>query len=496
MSHIFRTILRNASTRVILMIFGFIVSITFYFLITGYYTQLDLYEKGELEKLSGVSKTLSLQIDGTGHQMLYEQNPKKDDIKSNNDNKIYLHLHEILKKAYDVNGLKTAVYTMVYDEKNKYFNLVVTSDENPYFRHSWEKFKPEHVDQYLTGGVVRPYTDENGTWLSSFSPIKNKKGEVVGLVQVDSQFDEFIEKAWKEIKFRALISISIIGVIGFFLLRSIRGILRKEEEQANEIKQSHAIIEQKNKDITDSINYAKRIQEGILPPHESINRYIPDSFLIFRPRDIVSGDFYWFAETKEHFLLAIVDCTGHGVPGGFMSMIGHTLLNEIVNQKGIEDPGKILDLLDIGVKKAIKSKDETESKDGMDVALLSFTKDLKTVQFAGAFRPLLFIREGKLSEYKANRFPIGAGSYLKTAFDSHTIHLQKGDALYIFSDGYADQIGGQGGKKFMTKQFKELIQSNSQLDMQKQGKLYELALDKWQGEHEQMDDILVIGIRI
>lgn len=496
MSNIFRTILRNASTRVILMIFGFIVSITFYFLITGYYTQLDLYEKGEVEKLSGISRTLSLQIDGTGHQMLYDNYPKIDAIKKSNENAVYEHMHKILRKAYEANGLKTAIYTMVYDEKNQVFHFVITSDETPYFRHEWKKFKPEHVDQYLTGGVVRPYTDENGTWLSSFSPIKNQKGEVVGLVQVDSQFDEFIQRTWDEIMVRGLISISIISVIGFLLLRSIRGILRKEEEQANEIKQSHSIIEQKNKDITDSINYAKRIQEGILPPHDSVNRYVPDSFLIFRPRDIVSGDFYWFAETKEHFLLAAVDCTGHGVPGGFMSMIGHTLLNEIVNQKGIEDPGKILDLLDIGVKKAIKSKDETESKDGMDVALLSFTKDLKTVRFAGAFRPLLFMRDGILSEYKANRFPIGAGSYVKTAFDTHTIDLRKGDALYIFSDGYADQIGGQGGKKFMTKQFKELIQSNHQLDMPQQGKIFSQALDKWQGDHEQMDDILVIGIRI
>jgi serine phosphatase RsbU (regulator of sigma subunit) len=495
LSNIFRTILRNASTRVILMIFGFIVSITFYFLTTGYYTQLDLYEKGELEKLSGISKTTSIQIDGMQHQLLFEKYQKKDDIKSNEADSNFSYIQRILKNSQEINGIKTPIYTLVYDDSKKVFYYVVKSD-NPNYRHEWKEFKPQHVDQYLTGGVVRPYTDENGTWLSSFSPIKNNKGEVVGLVQVDSQFDEFIQRTWDEIKFRGLISISIISVIGFLLLRSIRGILRKEEEQANEIMQSHSIIEQKNKDITDSINYAKRIQEGILPPHESINLYIPDSFLIFRPRDIVSGDFYWFAETKEHFLLATVDCTGHGVPGGFMSMIGHTLLNEIVNQKGIEDPGKILDLLDIGVKKAIKSKDETESKDGMDVALLSFTKDLKTVQFAGAFRPLLFMREGILSEYKANRFPIGAGSYVKTAFDTHTIHLQKGDALYIFSDGYADQIGGKGGKKFMTKQFKELIQSNNQLDMQKQGMVFELALDKWQGEQEQMDDILVIGIRI
>lgn len=492
----FRTILRNASTRVILMIFGFIVGITFYFLITGYYTQINLYEEGELAKLSGISKTLSNQIDGDGHQILYEQNPNKDDIKLTEENSVYDHLHKILKRAYETNGLKTAVYTMVYDEKADVFHFVVTSDEKPYFRHNWEKFKPEHVKQYLTGGVVRPYTDENGTWLSSFSPIKNKKGEVVAIVQVDSQFDAFIERAWNEILFRALISISIIGVIGFFLLRSIRGILRKEEEQANEIKQSHAIIEQKNKDITDSINYAKRIQDGILPQHSEINKFIPNSFLIFRPRDIVSGDFYWFTETKNRFLLAAVDCTGHGVPGGFMSMIGHTLLNEIVNQKGIEDPGKILDLLDAGVKKSLQSKDDMESKDGMDVALLSFTKDCSQLDFAGAFRPLWFLRDGVLSEYKANRFPIGGGSYQKTAFDTHRIDLKKDDSLFIFSDGYADQIGGEGAKKFMTKRFKELVLENHHLSMTEQGKILAGALDKWQGEHEQMDDILVLGIRI
>ena len=195
-------------------------------------------------------------------------------------------------------------------------------------------------------------------------------------------------------------------------------------------------------------------------------------------------------------MIAAVDCTGHGVPGGFMSMIGHTLLNEIVNQKGIEDPGKILDELDAGVKKSLQSKDDMESKDGMDVALLCFSKDYKMVKFAGAFRPLFFVREGVLNEFKANRFPIGGGSYVKTPFDTHTIDIKKDDLFYIFSDGYADQIGGDGGKKFMTKRFKELIQENHQNDMQKQCKAFTYALDKWQGENEQMDDILVIGIRI
>lgn len=496
MSGIFRTILKNASTRVILLIFAFILAITAYFLITGYYTQIDLYEKAELDKLSGVSKTLSIQIDGDAHRILYDQKTQKDEIKTSDENDNYRHIHEVLLKAKEANGIKTDIYTLVYDKENNVFNFVVTSAEKPYYRHPWETFKPEHVDQYLTGGVIHPYTDENGTWLSSFTPIKDRKGNVVGIIQVDSQFDEFIEMAWNEIMFRALISISLIGLIGFFLLRAIRGILRKEEEQAREIQISHSIIEQKNKDITDSINYAKRIQDGILPPHAEVNKYIPDSFLIFRPRDIVSGDFYWFAESGDKFFVAAVDCTGHGVPGGFMSMIGNTLLNEIVNQKGISNPGNILDHLDDGIKKALQSKDSMESKDGMDVALLAFSKDCKNLEYAGAFRPLWQVRAGQLFETKANRFPIGGGSYQKTAFTTHQVDLQKGDELYIFSDGFADQIGGESGKKLMTKRFKELILESKHSEMRPKGKMLGEYLDKWQGNHEQMDDILVIGIRV
>lgn len=479
------------------MVFGVIIGITVYFLVAGYYTQLKLYEEGELHKLQGISTTLANQIDGTAHDILYKQYPRIDQIKSTTQDPVYFEFHKILKKAHDANQLETPIYTMVYDPQKEVFHFVVFSD-TVYWRHEWVEFHATHVKQYEKGGVILPYTDENGTWLSAFSPIKNNKGEVVAAVQVDSKFDTFIYTARKEIGIRAVISLLIIGIIGFFLFRSIRSILKKEEQMTNEILQSHAIIEAKNKDITDSIQYAKRIQEAILPSVDHIREQLKDSFVLFLPRDIVSGDFYWYTNHHDRVFIAAVDCTGHGVPGAFMSMIGNTLLTEIINQKEIHDPGKILDMLDEGIKVALRQKDDNpETRDGMDMALVSFCKHFKDLKFAGAFRPLIHIRGEELTEVRANRFPIGGGNaYVKTGFTSNTVELQPGDLIYLFSDGYPDQIGGDSDKKFMTKRFKDLIMQFRHLPMTEQEKHFRTALADWQGDHEQMDDILVIGIRV
>ena len=496
MGSIFRKIFRNATTRVLILVFAVIIGITIFFLVSGYFTQITLYEKSELNKLSGIANTLANQIDGNAHQILYEKYPKKDQLTSVKQDEIYYEFHKILKEAHDANNLETPIYTMVYEPEDKLFYFVVFSD-TVYWRHPWEKFHDTHVNSYEAGGVIHPYTDENGTWLSAFTPIKNIHGEVVGAVQVDSKFDVFIAQALKEILIRTLISLAIISLIGFFLFRSIRSILRKEEQLTNEILQSHSIIEQKNKDITDSIQYAKRIQEAILPAVPSIHKQLPDSFVLFLPRDIVSGDFYWFTENNDKVFIAAIDCTGHGVPGAFMSMIGNTLLNQIIVQKQIHDPGQILDQLDEGIGVALKQKEGVQTqRDGMDVALVSFSKDFKELEFSGAFRPLLHLRGDNLNEVKANRFPIGGGSaYDKTPFTTHKVSLEKGDIIYIFSDGYPDQIGGKG-KKFMTKRFKDLIIANKHLPMKEQESIFRDTLMEWQGEHEQMDDILVIGIRV
>ncbi|MFH1320360.1 MAG: two-component regulator propeller domain-containing protein [Bacteroidota bacterium] len=285
--------------------------------------------------------------------------------------------------------------------------------------------------------------------------------------------------------------------------------LRKEKEkveQSNiEISKKNKIIETKNKDITDSIAYAKRIQEAILPLDNERLRHFPESFILFKPKDIVSGDFYWLTKKDEIAIIAAADCTGHGVPGAFMSMIGNSLLNEIVIEKGNTKPAKILDAMKEGIINALKQKGESgEQKDGMDIGLLALNYSKNTAEFAGAYNSLLLARKGELEEIKADRMPIGifeddGGK----RFTNQLIELQKGDTLYIFSDGYTDQFGGHKGKKFRSNRFKQLILDIQPMSMDDQKACLDKTIEDWKAHndqegniYEQLDDILVIGVRV
>jgi hypothetical protein len=320
MGSIIRKIFANSTTRVLLIILLCIFAISVYFLVSGYYNQLSLYEEKELDKLQAITQTAAESIDGDAHEILYTHYPMKDQITTTKADPVYYDIYKQLNKLQKVNKLETAMYTLVYKPSVKKFDFVVFSD-TIYWRHVWEKFHDEHVTHYKDGGVVTPYTDENGTWLSAFSPIRNKKGEVVAILQADSKFDAFISRARKNILISSLISLGVVGLIGFFLIRSTSNILKKEEKLTLELVEQKKIIELKNQDITDSILYAKRIQEAILPHIEDIKAQLPESFILFMPRDIVSGDFYWYADTDDKIYIAAVDCTGHGVPGALMSMI-------------------------------------------------------------------------------------------------------------------------------------------------------------------------------
>jgi PAS domain S-box-containing protein len=262
-------------------------------------------------------------------------------------------------------------------------------------------------------------------------------------------------------------------------------------------KANEQIIEQKNKDIRDSILYARTIQNAILVPKNDIEKDLKDFFILSKPKDIVSGDFYFYKETDEGLIVAVADCTGHGVPGGFMSMLGSAYLNEIINNnKGIT-PARILDKLG---KRIIRSLNQNTSyasnKDGMDIALLRFGKDYKTVEFAGAFNPFYLIRNGELQEFAGDKFPIGINISGHTPFTNNLIDLKPGDALYLFTDGYVDQFGGPEIKKFMKKQMKELLVNISDKKMDEQEKIMDKTYEDWKGEQMQIDDVMVMGIRI
>lgn len=281
--------------------------------------------------------------------------------------------------------------------------------------------------------------------------------------------------------------------------------LRDEKEKVEsinkEVIEQKTIIEHKNTEITDSIKYAKNIQEALLPNLNNIHTLFEQSFVLYMPKDIVSGDFYWFARNGETRFIAAVDCTGHGVPGAFMSIVGNTLLNEIVNEKQITRPGDILLELHKGVKIALnQNTQEFERRDGMDITLCAFTANTGQIEYAGANRPLWIYRRNKdyeLETIKASKFPIGGLELEENRiYENHTVMVEKGDCLYLFSDGYADQFGGPKGKKFMLTNLQKTIRSMVEKPMPQQKQELENSFNDWKQDTEQIDDVLVIGIRI
>ncbi len=271
---------------------------------------------------------------------------------------------------------------------------------------------------------------------------------------------------------------------------------RLVNERTHELEIKNEEITLKNREITDNLNYAKRIQAAILPDINTIYKSFPQSFVLYLPKDIVSGDFFSFFNKNKFAIIIAADCTGHGVTGAFLSMIGNFLLNQIISEKEKTDPGNILDLLHEEMITALKQRNN-ESTDGMDVSICIVDFEKNILRFAGANRPLWLVRNNELIVYAPNKFPIGGLQiFHDQKFNNHEINLQKNDTFYIFTDGYADQFGGENGKKLMTKKLKEILMSIQHLNMINQKKFLEDFFRQWKGENEQVDDVLVIGVRL
>lgn len=277
-------------------------------------------------------------------------------------------------------------------------------------------------------------------------------------------------------------------------------VIERTEEvvrQKEEIQNKNGELEILYKQVTDSIHYAKRIQEAILPPQALFNQLLPNSFVLYKPKDIVSGDFYWLDKKGESVYFAAVDCTGHGVPGAFMSIVGSNLLKDAVNNTDLYAPAEIMDKLNEGVASTLHvGITDKQTKDGMDMTLCALDYKKMKLQYAAAFNPLYVIRDGQLVQHKADKFPVGAFVGEKRKFSNNVIDLQKGDMVYIFSDGYADQFGGPKGKKFMAGNFRNLLLEASKLPAEQQRQKLNETIEGWRGGLEQVDDILIIGIKI
>ena len=303
--------------------------------------------------------------------------------------------------------------------------------------------------------------------------------------------------------YSSYVLIGFAGVFGFVKNRTQQLEKEKEklektvEERTAEIVEQKHLIEEKNKEITDSIHYAQKIQHTLLASQSLLNDNLKDYFVFFKPKDIVSGDFYWAAKHETGFLIITADCTGHGVPGAFMSLLSISYLNEITKEQKITQPDKVFNLLrDKIISNFDSDNSEHERKDGMDAVICNYNFNSNRLQFAAANNPLWLMRNGELLEYKPDKMPVGRAAVENKPFNLQELQLEKGDIIYTLTDGYADQFGGPKGKKFMYKQMKELIVSISHLPMQEQKEKLESEINAWKGNTEQVDDILVIGIRI
>ncbi len=326
-----------------------------------------------------------------------------------------------------------------------------------------------------------------------------------------SHKDQITQEKIKQQKYIIWVAVlgglSLVIFLGFTIKTNIERKKTNAQLQSfnDEIIHQKNIIEEKNHEITDSITYASRIQQGVIPDEGELKDLLPNHFVFFKPRDIVSGDFYWASKVKSKLnpnskrsVVAVVDCTGHGVPGAFMSLVGNTLLNQTIGRSAIATPGQALDYINAQLPKTIKSKSSTGTiKDGMEIAMCDFNFDAQTMTFAGANSNIYLVRDGAIHIYKGDKQPIGESfSGTVANYKDNVINLQKNDCIYLISDGYADQFGGEKGKKFKYKQLENLFVSIATKTVDEQRAVLEKSFNDWMASYEQVDDVLVMGIKI
>lgn len=394
-----------------------------------------------------------------------------------------------------------------YAEANNYFQKALAIDRHTgnkdrlllvykYISEMWVT-KKDFESAYYYADSARIYKDSiiNETNVSSLNEMSQKFDSEKKQLQIENLAKENTLKE-KENSQQKLILI-IVGIALIISVVLVFSVLKqyKEKKKANHIiSEQKEVLEEKQKEIIDSITYAKHLQEAILPTEELIKEYLPQSFILYKPKDIVAGDFYWLEHKANLVFIAAADCTGHGVPGAMVSVVCSNALNRVVKEFNITDPGGILDKTrDLVLETFARSNKNV--KDGMDISLCCINKTTKQIMWSGANNPLWYIENEELKEITADKQPIGKTENPKS-FTTHSLSLKSGNYVYLFTDGYADQFGGPKGKKLKYKPFKELLIKNSNLSMNEQKLMLENAFNEWKGNLEQVDDICVIGIRI
>lgn len=420
-----------------------------------------------------------------------------------NIGKVYEKMGQLDKaiKSYQ-SGIETAREIDYKDAiKSAYGALAAAYEQKGDISKAYEAYKhySELKDSLLNETNSRTMNELNAKFESE------KREKEIALLTKDKEISllEIQKKEEALKKQRVVVFCSIAGLLLILLFSYVLYNRYQLKKKANlKLENAYAQIEEKNKDITDSIKYAKRIQEAIFPATETLKEIFPDCFVLYKPKAIVSGDFFWVQkEKKNSFHLAVADCTGHGVPGALMSIVCYNLINQAIAERKLLQPSHILTYLDKGVRETFRRPGENHLRDGMDIAFCHIDLDRGQLEFSGANNPVWVIRTSvdgnrEVVELKGNKQPIGLFREVSETFASKALNIEKGDTIYLFTDGYADQFGGPEGKKFKYKRLKELLFSISDKKMDEQLKIIEKNLEEWKGGYEQVDDILLLGVRV
>lgn len=293
-----------------------------------------------------------------------------------------------------------------------------------------------------------------------------------------------------------VVALIYLAVLQFWVLLRTRKHLSEMKSAYREIEIQRSELQLRNKDLTDSLNYARRIQAALLPSEHHIRRIFPDYFIYYRPKHIVSGDFYWFSERDDKYFIAAADCTGHGVPGALMSMIGLELIHKIINDMKVDDSDQLLLTMNRELESAFFKEESGKPliKDGIEMSICIIDKKTRVMEFSGAFLPVYIVRDDKLIEIKGDKKNV-VQSFAMVSFNRSTFTLQDGDLLYLFSDGYADQFGGPENKKFMYRRLRHLLLTISKYPLPDQQRILDETIDSWMEGHDQIDDMMILGVR-
>ncbi len=443
-----------------------------------------------IAQLRTIASTLSEELTANNLKVLLEKYDSPGLVIKNTQDARYYVLHERLRRTAEKNGLHTPLELVVHNVQKQEVQVIVTSEEKPRFRDRWAGDQDELLAAFGTAGTLEQ-GDKAQRELIAFDAITDAQGAMVGMIVARSPASLYAS-ATASLPRNIGIAVLLFGIAGFLLFRYVGGWLKVDEEAQQKLKERH-------EDINDSIAYAGKIQRSLVPSALVYDELFADSFVIDRPKDVVSGDFHWvYRIDADTCFVAAADCTGHGLPGAMMAAIGCSLLNEIVPQNAHKDPSEILSILHTRMVATLHQQGKQRGAgDGMDVALCRVDRKANEIVFAGAYRPVYWLHQGQLSVINGDRRPVGGGHIgEERKFTAHKLAYTTGDRIYLFSDGYVDQFGGPEQKRFMNARLQELIMAHRHLGLKEQAVVIERAFMDWKGLVEQMDDVCMLGLAV